>query len=139
MQNSDKKNSLNDFKFLCGSSLGNCFSKKVNRSTSHVTLLWKKQSPNIGNIQKLGNFRNFERWMRQYSDRKKSLNDFKFLCGSSLNNCFSKKVKRSTNHGTLLWKKQSPHVQHFQISVCRSVQKVGSFWSFGRWMRHAYG
>ena len=68
-QYSDRKNSFNDFAFLFGNSLTNSLTKKVNRSTKHVTLLWKKRSPNIsispifrcGFMQNLGNFSIFQR------------------------------------------------------------------------------
>ena len=70
-QYSDRKNSLNNFHFWFGNSLTKSLPKKVNRSTKHVTVLWKKQSPNIslsaifrcGIMQKLDNFRNFGRWL----------------------------------------------------------------------------
>ena len=60
--------------------------------------------------------------MRQYSDRKNSLNDNQFFCGNSLTNCFSKKVSRSTK--SCCYKAEKLVIAYMlypQFAVCRNV------------------
>ena len=109
------------------------------RSTNRVTSLRKKQSPhlmvssNFWKCARIEQLLKHRRWMRKYSDRKDSFNDFHYFQGKILTNSFSKKVSRFTNRVILLWKAAYAENLNFPfVGMCKNwTLDVWVFWRGG--------